>query len=74
MKGGNESKLCYILYLSTVVVRDLGGGYPKVYVEDKVKEIKVLFSHVRINKMIIYSSGNLIHRITVNYNLEFRAQ
>lgn len=51
-----------------------GGKCPKVHVGDKIKEMKILFSHVRINKMIRYLSRYVNHRITLNYSLEFRAQ
>lgn len=33
----------------------------KVHIVNKAKNIKVLFSHVTINKMIIYSNGNVNH-------------
>lgn len=48
--------------------------FPNVHAEDKTKEIKVLFNHSRINKMIRYLSRNVNHRNTVNYSLELRAE
>lgn len=49
-------------------------GNAKAHVGDKIEEIRVLFGHFRLDKMIRYSPGNVNHRITVNYSLEFRAQ
>lgn len=71
-RGKDEGKrrirtMLNVLPEHQVVDGDMGGrGQLKVHVGGKMKEIKVLCGHIRINQMIRYSSGNVNHRITIN--------